>query len=74
MATCPASNIRAEGNAFRFEVHCEGKNAAEGFATYTLGAETFEGTIVMKMGGKNMTMTETQKGKRVGDCGAAPKS
>ncbi len=68
LGKCPASNIRTEGNAFLFEVHCDGKNAAEGFAKYTLSADTFEGAIVMKMGGKNMTMTETQKGKRLGDC------
>jgi hypothetical protein len=25
----------------------------------------------MTMGGKNMTMTETQLGRRIGDCGAS---
>lgn len=73
LGDCPASNIRMEGDTLLFEVHCKGKNAAEGFAKYTLGREAFEGTIVMKMGGKNMTMTETQKGKRVGDCAAREK-
>jgi len=65
---CPSSNVHEEGNEIRFEVHCEGKNAAEGHALYTLLGDRFEGRIDMKMGGKNMTMTETQKGKRTGAC------
>jgi hypothetical protein len=28
----------------------------------------FEGRIAMVMGGKNMTMTEVQSGRRVGGC------
>ncbi|MEQ1717750.1 MAG: DUF3617 family protein [Hyphomicrobium sp.] len=74
LGTCPASNIRAESNELKFEVHCAGKNAAEGFATYILGKDTFDGRIDMKMGGKNMTMSERQKGKRVGECADKPRS
>ena len=68
LGKCPASNLSRDGGTFKFEVHCEGKNAAEGFASYQLFPDRFQGAIVMKMGGKNMTMTETQTGKRVGTC------
>lgn len=74
LGRCPASNVVTEGGALTFEVHCEGKNAAEGYARYTLRGDAFEGRIDMKMGGKNMTMSETQKGKRVGDCPSTPRS
>jgi hypothetical protein len=67
---CPASNIRTQGNELKFDVHCDGKNAAAGYATYTLEPSAFYGRIDMKMGGKNMTMSETQKGRRVGECAA----
>lgn len=68
LAHCPASNVIETSTELKFEVHCEGKNAAEGHAAYTLLGDHFEGRIDMKMGGKNMTMTETQKGRRTGDC------
>ncbi len=73
LGRCPASNVRSEGHDFKFEVHCAGKNAAEGFASYLLQPDSFDGRIDMKMGGKNMTMSETQKGKRVGACPAPDK-
>lgn len=70
LGKCPASNIRQEGNRLTFDIACEGLNAAQAKATYTLAPEAFQARIAMKMGGKNMTMTETQQGRRVGDCGA----
>ena len=35
---------------------------------FDLAATTYRGIIKMNMGGKNMTMSETQRGRRVGDC------
>jgi Protein of unknown function (DUF3617) len=76
LAHCPASNVREEGDTLTFDIICPGGNAAIASAKYTLGAQRFEGRIDMKMGGKNMTMTETQAGRRTGDCSpnAAPRS
>lgn len=51
-----------------FDIVCPGRNAASGSAIYRLAAESFEGRISMKMGGKNMTMFERQVGRRIGDC------
>jgi hypothetical protein len=31
-------------------------------------ATTYRGSINMNMGGKNMTMSETQAGRRIGNC------
>ena len=69
---CPASNFHQEGDTLTFDIACPGGNAAIASAKYVLGAQSFQGRISMKMGGKNMTMTETQTGRRVGDC--APRS
>ena len=75
LGKCPASNAREDGGTLTFDIKCPGGNAAIASATYTLLGERFSARITMKMGGKNMTMTETQTGHRTGDCPAtAPRS
>ena len=69
---CPASNVRQDGSVLTFDIVCEGTNAARASASYTLSEAAFRGRISMKMGGKNMTMSETQVGHRVGACPEAP--
>lgn len=71
LAKCPASDVRQDGDTITFKIACPGGNAAIASATYTLIQDHFKGRITMKMGGKNMTMTETQTGKRVGECAGA---
>jgi len=71
LSHCPASNIRQDGSILTFDIVCEGTNAARASASYTLSENTFRGRITMKMGGKNMTMSETQVGHRVGACSEA---
>jgi hypothetical protein len=68
LATCPASNVERDGATLRFDVLCEGRGAARAHAVYKLMPEAFEGRIAMVMGGKNMTMTEVQSGRRIGSC------
>ncbi len=68
LSHCPASNVRQDGSLLTFDIVCEGTNAARASASYTLAGETFRGRIAMRMGGKNMTMSETQVGRRVGAC------
>ncbi len=70
LAKCPRSNLLADGNELSFDVQCPGGNAARANARYTIGDASFTGRIRMTMGGKNMTMTETQLGRRVGNCAA----
>jgi hypothetical protein len=52
----------------RFDILCEGRGAAWASAVYRLMPDAFEGRIAMVMGGKNMTMTEVQSGRRIGAC------
>jgi hypothetical protein len=68
LARCPVVNVRQEGDTLTFDIVCPGGNAAIASAKYLLTADTFAGRISMKLGGKNMTMTETQSGRRTGDC------
>jgi Protein of unknown function (DUF3617) len=65
---CPAANFHRDGDTLTFDIACPGGNAAIASAKYVFGAQSFRGRIAMKMGGKNMTMTETQVGRRVGEC------
>jgi hypothetical protein len=76
LAKCPSSNVRQDGSILTFDIKCDGQNSAVGSARYELDGQQFSGTIAMKMGGKNMTMTEIQRGRRVGPCEglASPRS
>jgi Protein of unknown function (DUF3617) len=74
LARCPASNLERDGASLRFAILCEGRGAAFARAAYKLMPDAFEGRIAMVMGGKNMTMTEVQSGRRVGDCTPSPTS
>jgi hypothetical protein len=49
-------------------IACAGPNRGSAVATFETKGTTYRGTIKMNMGGKNMTMSETQAGKRIGDC------
>jgi Protein of unknown function (DUF3617) len=68
LAKCPASNVQRDGATLRFDIVCEGRGAARAQAVYELMPGAFEGRIAMVMGGKNMTMTEVQTGRRIGSC------
>ena len=68
---CPASNVHQEGDTLTFDIKCPGGNAAVASAKYILLGQRFDARIAMKMGGKNMTMTEVQTGHRTGDCPAS---
>ncbi|WP_287958354.1 DUF3617 family protein [Filomicrobium sp.] len=72
LAKCPHTKINSsDSGALRFDIVCPGTNRGQASATFDLRGDRFEGRITMKMGGKNMTMTEVQSGHRVGPCPAA---
>lgn len=74
LARCPASNIKGSGDELTFDLICEGHNQAVAWAKFQLGPDRFSGAFDMKMGGKNMTMTERQTGRRIGTCPDSPRS
>ena len=71
LAACPAKNVRRKGAILSFDIECAGRDGARARAVYTLTPRRFEGRIAMVMGGKNMTMTEVQAGRRIGSCDPA---
>jgi Protein of unknown function (DUF3617) len=73
LGRCPFSNVLPVDEKLSFDIVCEGKNAAQARATYILSPENFQGRIEMKMGGKNMTMTEIQRGHRIRPCAPPPR-
>ena len=70
LSKCSASNAVVAVDTLSFDINCPGVNSAHGHASYFIASNNFRGRIEMKMGGKNMTMTEVQVGHRVGSCDA----
>ena len=68
LVDCPAHGHSISGDTIHFEVAFKGTNAAKGSAVFQLDHDSHRGRIVMKMGGKNMTVTGHQLGRRMGPC------
>lgn len=68
-AKCSVANVTSKTTKLEYDIVCPGRGAAKGHATYVLLADTFSGRVAMVLGGKNMTMTEVQQGRRIGGCG-----
>jgi Protein of unknown function (DUF3617) len=70
-AKCGVAHLVSDAGRLEYDIVCPGRGAARAHAIYTLGADNFAGRVAMVMGGKNMTMTEVQRARRIGDCRAA---
>lgn len=68
LAKCAYSARDHHGQRITFKVACPGKRSAYATAEFDVKRDSFDGVIKMNMGGKNMTLTERQVGRRVGDC------
>ena len=68
LAGCARSDVSVSGAAATFRIACPGPNAPWAQARFELTQGGFRGAIHMNMGGKNMTMTERQSARRIGDC------
>jgi hypothetical protein len=70
-AKCGATHLATDGATLEYDIVCPERGAAKAHATYTLSADRFSGRVAMVMGAKNMTMTEVQRARRIGDCSPA---
>ena len=70
-AKCSAANLLADGSKLEYDIVCHERGAARGHAVYQFSANAFTGRIAMVMGAKNMTMTEVQHARRIGECSPA---
>jgi hypothetical protein len=70
-AKCSAANLIADGSRLEYDIVCRERGSARGHAVYDLSSNAFSGRIAMVMGAKNMTMTEVQRARRIGECSPA---
>jgi hypothetical protein len=63
---CKVSDRKEEGNKVTWTMKCEGAPPVTGTGEIVYGADSYNGTMKMDMGGRAMTMKYT--GKRLGDC------
>jgi hypothetical protein len=68
LKNCDLLDYRATDTAATYRIACPGPNKGSAVAVFETTATTYRGSINMNMGGKNMTMSETQAGKRIGNC------
>ncbi len=68
LSACPHVETESSAGEVRFRIVCPGANAPTASARFAATDHGFRGVIHMNMGGKNMTMTERQTGRRVSDC------
>ena len=68
LKTCDLLGYEVSADRAVYRIACAGPNRGTAVALFDLAATGYRGTIAMNMGGKNMTMSETQVGKRIGDC------
>ena len=71
-SSCQARNLVQDRQSLTYEIACAGRGTARARASYVLFPEEFSGRIAVTLGGKNMTMTEVQKGRRIGSCHPSP--
>jgi Protein of unknown function (DUF3617) len=67
-AKCSGANLVADGSKLEYDIVCRERGSARGHAVYEVSSDAFTGHIAMVMGAKNMTMTEVQRARRIGEC------
>ncbi len=68
LRACPLKDYTASNNRALYRIECPGPNAPFAAGVFDLAKASYRGVITMNMGGKNMTMSERQRGRRVGAC------
>ena len=68
LKNCDLLDYQMTDGAATYRIACPGPNRGRALAAFETTATTYRGSIKMDMGAKNMTMSETQAGKRIGDC------
>lgn len=68
LKACDLLDYQTSAREATYRIVCAGPNRGSAVASFDMTATTYRGTITMNMGGKNMTMSETQIGRRIRDC------
>lgn len=65
---CEVKDRRSDAEGLHYTLACKGASGARAFALYKPEAGGFRARILVKLGAKNMTLTEVQVGRRVANC------
>jgi hypothetical protein len=68
LKVCALVDYAATADSAVYRIVCPGPNRGSAVGAFETTATTYRGSIKMNMGGKNMTMSEVQAAKRVGEC------
>ena len=68
LRNCDLLDYQVTDGTASYRIACPGPNKGSAVAAFQTTATTYRGSIQMNMGGKNMTMSETQAGTRIGNC------
>jgi hypothetical protein len=66
--SCPIADYSISANRALYRITCPGPNAPSAVGAFDFATTSYRGVITMNMGGKNMTMSERQRGRRIGAC------
>lgn len=67
---CHLASAPDSDDGLHFVLRCANPQAATGSAVFTVGADNVSAVLELKMGGKNMTLSQRLHGSRVGACSA----
>ena len=67
-AGCHLAPVASQGDELRFVLRCVNPEAASGAAVFDISASNLSAVLELKMGGKNMTLSQKLTGTRVGPC------
>jgi hypothetical protein len=65
---CDLLDYQSTQSRAAYRIACPGPNRGSAVGLFDLSESAYRGSIKMNMGGKNMTMSETQVGTRIADC------
>jgi hypothetical protein len=65
---CQLVDYQATADAALYRIVCAGQNRGSAVGVFDTKGTSYRGTIRMSPDGKNMTRSETQAGKRIGNC------
>ncbi len=69
LAGCVLTDGQIRGEQWEYLLRCSKPETATGSARLTVQAAAISGVVDIKLGGKNMTLSQRISGQRVGDCG-----
>jgi len=70
LAGCELRDAQRDGDKLTYRLACEGGHGTTGSATWRIGAHAIQGTLNVKLGGKNMTLFQRVTAKPLGACAA----